>query len=230
MTSKTLNHQGTLAKLPQRWLLLGTATLGLIGITVWGVGQFRSASVGDTSTEIAPAPPKTVTALGRLEPNGEMISLTAPTSMQENRIDELRVAEGDRVEAGQVIAVLDNRDRMQAALLQAEERVRVAQAQLAQVEAGAKTGEIQAQRSEVARLEANLTGDINTQRATIARFEAEVENARVEYQRYASLNDEGAVSASERDARQLTLRTTQRQLEEAQAALARTQAAGQAQI
>ena len=126
--------------------------------------------------------------------------------------------------------MLDNNARLEAALQQTEGQVRIAEAQLAQVQAGAKTGELQAQRSEIARLQADQAGNVNTQRAAIARLEAEVENARVEYQRYDSLNAEGAVSASERDARLLTYQTSQRQLEEARAALGRIQTTSAEQI
>ena len=230
MSLNAASHPTTAALPPRRWLVLGAAILCLTGVLAWGTDRFRIAAVDEALVEPPSVPLQTVTALGRLEPAGEIIYLTAPTSTQESRIAELRVAEGDRVEVGQIIAVLDNRDRLQAALQRAEEQVKVAQARREQVEAGAKTGEIQAQRSEIARLEAELAGNVNTQRAAIARFEAAVENARVEYQRYSALQDEGAVSASERDARQLTYRTAQRQRQEAEAALARIEAAGQAQL
>lgn len=230
MSLNAASHPTTAALPPRRWLVLGAAILCLTGVLAWGTDRFRIAAVDEALVEPPSVPLQTVTALGRLEPAGEIIYLTAPTSTQESRIAELRVAEGDRVEVGQIIAVLDNRDRLQAALQRAEEQVKVAQARREQVEAGAKTGEIQAQRSEIARLEAELAGNVNTRRAAIARFEAAVENARVEYQRYSALQDEGAVSASERDARQLTYRTAQRQRQEAEAALARIEAAGQAQL
>ncbi|MEO0408020.1 MAG: HlyD family efflux transporter periplasmic adaptor subunit [Cyanobacteria bacterium P01_A01_bin.135] len=229
MNANILPHQSAVAKLPQRWLILGAAALGLAGLT-WGITQ-RSGINDEAQTEVVASPEvMTVTALGRLEPEGEIINLTAPTSTQESRVDELRVQEGDRVEAGQIVAVLDNNARLEASLQQAEGQVRIAEAQLAQVRAGAKTGELQAQRSEIARLQADQAGNINTQRATIARLEAEVENARVEYQRYDSLSVEGAVSASERDARLLTYQTAQRQLEEARAALDRIQTTSAEQI
>ena len=108
--------------------------------------------------------------------------------------------------------------------------MQIDRAQLAQVQAGAQTGDLQAQRAEIARLEADQAGNISTQRATIARLEAEVQNARLEAQRYESLFQQGAVSESERDSRQLTYTTSQRQLQEAQAALARIESAGQEQI
>jgi HlyD family secretion protein len=195
------------------------------------VWQFQLAQVQNRQAEIA-IPPEisTVTALGRLEPSGEVLHLMAPTSTQESRIEQLFVQEGDRVESGQLIAILDNHSRLQAELQQAEEQVRIAQAQLAQVQAGAQTGEIQAQQAEIARLEAEQMGRVNAQRATVARLEAEVQNARVEYERYEFLFQEGAVTASQRDAKQLSYTTTQQQLQSAQEELVRLQTTGQAQI
>jgi HlyD family secretion protein len=131
--------------------------------------------------EVQPAPvavvPEvtTVTALGRLEPKGEIVKLSAPSSMEGNRVEKLLVKEGDPVKVGQVIAVLDSRDRMQAALQQAQEAVKVAQANLAKVEAGAKTGEIEAQKAEIARVQAQSLGDERAQTEALARLEAQWE-------------------------------------------------------
>lgn len=50
-------------------------------------------------------------------------------------------------------------DRLQTAVLQAQQQVRVAQAKLAQVQAGANAGEIQAQQASVERLQAQSQGD-----------------------------------------------------------------------
>ena len=55
------------------------------------------------------------------------------------------VKEGDQVKKGQILAILDSRDRLQAELEQAKEQVLINQARLAQVKAGAKTGEITAE-------------------------------------------------------------------------------------
>ncbi len=204
------------------------ATGGASVYTFWQMQSSQSSPAQPVETSTPQI--KTVTALGRVEPEGEVIELSAPTSTEGNRVDELLVQEGDRIRKGQAIAVLNSRDRLQAAVLQAQEQVRVAQAKLTQVRAGAKTGEIQAQRSEIAQLDAERVGDLNTQSATIARLEAEVQNAQVEYQRYASLYQNGAISASQRDSKQLALTTTQRQLQEAQAALDRTRNSRQQQL
>jgi HlyD family secretion protein len=204
------------------------ATGGVMAYTVWA-GRIPQSST-TPSTVISTPQIKTVTALGRLEPEGEAIALSAPTSAEGNRVDQLLVKEGDRVRKGQAIAILNSRDRFQASVMQAQEQVRVAQAKLDQVRAGAKTGEIQAQRSQIAQLEAERVGDLNAQAATVARLEAEVQNAQVEYQRYALLYQNGAVSASQRDSKRLTLTTSQKQLQEAQAARDRTRNSRQQQL
>ncbi|MEO0433103.1 MAG: ABC exporter membrane fusion protein [Cyanobacteria bacterium J06656_5] len=228
MNLTVLSHQRIIEKRGW-WILLGAVVLGVMGVAAWRGLPFPGQR--EDSVDVAVLPEiTTVTALGRLEPEGEIIQLTAPTSAQESRVQELLVTEGDVLEQGQVIAILDNRDLLQAALQKAEQQVKIAQSQLAQVQAGAQTGDLQAQRAEIARLEADQAGNISTQRATIARLEAEVQNAQIEAERYESLFQQGAISESERDAKQLTYTTAKRQLQEAQAALTRIESAGQEQI
>lgn len=223
--------QRTIGKVPKQWgLTAGFVVLGIVGTTGWQAWQSRTMQQDLAQTEIQRPVVTTVSALGRLEPAGELLTITPPTSTQESRIAELLVAEGDRITAGQTIAVLDNRDRLQASLQKAQEQVEIARAKQAQVEAGAKSGEIQAQQAEISRLEAEQAGSIEAQKATIARIEAEVNNARADYQRYASLFQQGALSESERDSRRLTLTTTEQRLAEAEAVLSRIQTTTQQQI
>ena len=155
-----------------------------------------------------------ITALGRLEPTSEVVRVAAPTTLNNDRIAQLLVKRGDRVQAGQVIAVLDSRDRLRMALLEAQERVSTAQARLAQVKAGAKSGEIAAQKAEITRLEQELQGEITTQGAIITRRQSEVNVAQADYNRYLGLYREGAIAASNLDQRRLTLETAKAQLDE----------------
>ncbi|WP_375500364.1 ABC exporter membrane fusion protein [uncultured Nostoc sp.] len=173
---------------------------------------------------------KTVTALGRIEPQGKVIKLSAAVSAEGSRVEKLLVKEGDRVKAGQVIAILNSRDRLQAELEQAQEQVKVAQANLNRTQAGAKPGEIAAQKAAIARTEAERQGDINAQAATTERFQAEVRNAQAEDERYQQLYQQGAISASQRDNKRLNLETAQKSLQEAQAQLNRTQSTSQQKI
>jgi HlyD family secretion protein len=189
-------------------------------------GKVNSGKINSTK----PLQIRTVTALGRLEPNGEIIQVTTAMAGTDNRVGVLNVKEGDRVKKGDVIAVLQSREQLQISLFQAKEQVHVAQSKLAQIKAGAKLSDIAAQRSEVARIDAERAGNLNAQAATIARLEAEVQNARVEYQRYINLYTSGAISASAQDQKQLGLQVAQAQLDEAKATLERTRLTQQNQL
>jgi len=211
------------SRLP-RWAILAIATLvSLGGTTALVFRQLQAPPVNPSQAAVSPKI-KTVTALGRLEPQGEVIKLSAPSSNEGNRVDQLLVQEGDRVKAGQVVAILNSRDRLQTNVAAAQEAVRVAQANLAQTLAGAKQGEIAAQRAVIARTEAEYKGNISGQAATVERLAAELQNAQVEHQRYQALYQAGAVSASQRDSKRLTLETARKASQEAQAALQRIQA------
>ncbi len=204
----------------RKMMLAAIILLGLGSVTT--VGWLRTSSAQREMPAPVSAPMiQTVTALGRLEPQGEVIKLSAPTSNQGNRVDRLLVQEGDRVKSGQVIAILDSYSERKAALAEAEEQVSVAQAKLAITQAGAKQGEIAAQRAEIARLEAERQGNIEAQAATVARLQSELQNAQTEFNRYQTLYQQGAISASQRDSKQLTLDTAQKSLQEAQVTLNR---------
>jgi HlyD family secretion protein len=211
-----------------RWLIgLILTTTAITGAT----GFYVVSQSSQPSPPMATTPPVTkVTALGRLEPETETIKLFAPSALDGDRVDKLLVKQGDRVRAGQTIAILDSRDRLQDALEQAREQVRVAQAKLAQVRAGAKTGEIQAQQATIARYQAEIAGETATQNATIARYQAEVRNAQADYNRFEQLYHQGAISASNIDSRRLTLETAQAQLNEALSGKNRTVETLQAQL
>ncbi|BBD58136.1 DevB family ABC exporter membrane fusion protein [Nostoc sp. HK-01] len=216
----------------RQWIGLGaTALIVAGGVSAYLLSQSPSKPQIENQNAVIISPQiTTVTALGRLEPQGEIIKLSAPTANNGNRVDQLLVKQGDRVKIGQVIAILDSRDRLFAAYQQAQEDVKVAQAKMAITKAGAKTGEINAQRAEIARLEAQRLGDIDAQAATVARLTSEQTNALRQYNRYQSLYEQGAISASDRDSRQLALDTAQKSLQEAQAVLERIQSTSPAQL
>ena len=204
-----------------------------LAVVVGGVTVYRLTKTSTPEAEIPvqtmPAI-KTVTALGRLEPSGEIVQISVSSGVEGNRLDELLVNEGEKIERGQAIAILDSRDRLEAALNQAREQVKVAQANLDVVKAGAKTGEIRAQEAAIARIEAEGSNNIMAQTATVSRIRAELNNARVEYQRYEQLYKDGAISSSERDSKYLALATAKEQLAEAQANLNRIKSSQQQQL
>ncbi|MEM8604494.1 MAG: biotin/lipoyl-binding protein, partial [Cyanobacteria bacterium P01_H01_bin.121] len=203
--------------------------LGGTGVLVWPRLQQRTDSDPAVPVSTVPVQP-TVTALGYLEPDGEVIAVSATTSAEGSRVQELLVQEGDWVEAGQAIAILDSRDRLEAGLSEAQEQVRVAEANLARVLAGSQTGEITAQEANVARVQMERQTAIQAQKATITRLKLELANAEQDVQRYDMLFEEGAISDVDRDQRQLTRDVVAEQLEEAEAQLAQTQTTLAAQI
>ncbi|WP_445638640.1 ABC exporter membrane fusion protein [Nostoc sp. DSM 114161] len=207
------------------------ASLLVGGISFYTVKLWQNSVTQESQVPAKKLPQlKTVTALGRIEPQGEVIKLSAAVSGEGSRVEKLLVKEGDRVKAGQVIAILSSYDRLLAALKETQEQVKVAQANLNRTQAGAKRGEITAQKAAIARLKAERQGDIDAQAATIAKFQAELQNAQAENGRYEQLYQQGAISASQRDSKHLNLETAQKNLQQAQAQLNRTQSTSQQQI
>jgi HlyD family secretion protein len=217
-------------KLSKLWLVgLGFGAIALIG----GVSYYRFSQRSDLSSSEpaqAVAAPERISALGRLEPESRVIRLSPPLALDGDRILEIRVKEGETVRSGDLIAVLDSRDRLQDELRQANEQVSVAQARLTQIKAGAKSGEIVAQQAEIERLEAEQRGSLEAQAATVTRLASELRNAETEYQRYQSLYQQGAISASQRDSKRLSLDTARGNLQEAQAVQARLRSTSPQQL
>lgn len=218
-----------------QWLINVVILMTLINgiFSVYNLVKFRAISqsaVPIASPNSIDAVRLAVTGLGRLEPQGEVIRLSAPTSAQGARVSQILVKEGDSVKQGQIIAVLDSYEPRLAALNAATQQVKISRAQLAKVQAGAQTGQIKAQQATIARLEAELRGEIPAQQAAIARLQAELSNADAEYQRYQNLYQEGAISASQFDSKRLPVATVQQQLNEARATLNRTTSSYREQI
>jgi HlyD family secretion protein len=163
-----------------KWIAIGAsvAAILLIPAGLHFAGIFAQKPPETTQSKaVAPkaATINAVTALGRLEPLGEVIKVSAPSSqMGSSTIEKILVKEGDKVKAGQPIAILDNRQRLEAAVSKAQEDVKVAAVNLDKIKAGAKQGEVNAQKAEISRLQSQLQGDRATYIATKARLEAQL--------------------------------------------------------
>ncbi|UKO99004.1 ABC exporter membrane fusion protein [Nostoc sp. UHCC 0870] len=203
-------------KYPNRTLIVGAVALAVASGASSLYFLSSAGNSGEKATSVVSRPVmKAVTALGRIEPEGEVIQVSVSQTAGSNRVAELLVKQGDRIQKGQIIAILDNRDIRLATLNRAKQQVKVAQSQLAQVKAGAKQGEIAAQQAIISELEAELRQEVVARVATVKRLEAEVRNAEIEYQRYQYLQKTGAVSVSMGDSKKLTLETAQESLREA---------------
>jgi HlyD family secretion protein len=159
-----------------RWsLIVAFIALGMVGIWTYVSKQQAAKEAAAKQQLIAAIKIKTVTALGTLAPQGEIVKLSAPTSIDGVKIERLLVGEGDTVKTGQVIAILDSRGRLEAALEEAKAKVSVAQASLATTKAGAKQGEINAQKATITRLQAERVTGIELLKATLAKVIAETD-------------------------------------------------------
>jgi HlyD family secretion protein len=143
-----------------------------------------------------------VSSLGRIQPEDRTIVLGARSlSGQPSIIGELLVKEGDDVEAGEVVAILNSRKELEATSRQAEARIKVAESRRNQVMAGAKAADVAAQQEEVKRLEIELA------------------NAQAEHARTDRLYKASAVSTSAWEQSRLRVDSTTRLVEAARARL-----------
>lgn len=230
--------------------LAASAAAASIALGAIGLSQWNRATAEQQAQSSTPGPVvrSGVTALGRLEPESEVVRLAAPLALDGDRVSELRVQEGDQVRAGQVVALLASETVLAAEYNEANRQVQVAEARLAQVKAGAKTGDINSQRAAVNRVQAEWQGNTDAQRAQLSRLraqwqgqlaqqsaavrrlEAELANAQSEYRRYEALYQEGAESASRYDSKRLSVETLFRQLQEARAELNRLDRTGRQEV
>ncbi|MEL6605791.1 MAG: HlyD family efflux transporter periplasmic adaptor subunit [Cyanobacteria bacterium J06614_10] len=206
---------------------------GLLATAFGGVTLYRimpALNEQPVSPEAVSVLPPTVVALGRLEPASAVINLSVPLTLEGDRIAKLLVTEGETVSAGQIIAVLDSKDRLAQLVAESQAQLQAAERSLALVRAGEKEGAIAAQRATIAQLEADLSGALSAQSATLVRLQAEQRNAQTEYRRFAQLYQQGAVSASTRDEKQVALETLQAQVAEAEAERVRSRQTLQSEI
>lgn len=147
----------------------------------------------------AALPPAAVACLGHLIPGEGVIEVGAPYSVGGGPcvLTELRVHRGDRVQAGQILAVLHPYPVALAEAAAAAAQVKVAEAALAQVRAGAKPD------------------DVAALRASVAQREAELENERPNYARAQTLFKEKSISVTDLEAAQRSFTVAEQALDEA---------------
>jgi HlyD family secretion protein len=120
-----------MGRLPGRpWLLAGGGALLLL-VAVLAMRPRPKPP----AAPVAPAPvlqPEAVSALGYLEPAGEVVQMAAPVSgiAGTPRLSLLLVQEGQRVRRGQLLASFDNRPRLKADLAAVNARLQALQAQI----------------------------------------------------------------------------------------------------
>ena len=157
---------------------LALTTCGLL-ILLSGCAAGRT----EQTAKVAPAKPNAVVALGRIQPNGEVIKLSVANA-QDSRVDRILIKEGDFVKQNQVIAILQGIDRKQAEVRDALADVKLRQIELGKVSQGDfKKSQINAQNAVLNRLQAQLTTTRTQQQAALTGAKSQLQNAEANYQR-----------------------------------------------
>ncbi len=136
-----------------RTVLLGIA--GLLALAAGGFALRGNPGAGQHAARPAAAvqaEPVGVGALGRVEPASRVRRLNQPGGFAVTRVDRVLVSEGDRVAAGQVLAVLADAPQRDATVAQSEAAVAEARAALEKTRAGGRPSEIAAQRARIENL------------------------------------------------------------------------------
>ncbi|KAM3093286.1 efflux RND transporter periplasmic adaptor subunit [Phormidesmis sp. 146-35] len=205
-------------KLP-RWLL-GLMVAGVIAIPAGTYWASRTATPqADIKTLTTPVKSETltmrITASGTIAPV-QTVNLSPKTP---SRIAELYVEQGDRVEAGQVIARMENNE-LQAQRAQAVASLEEAQQRLNQLKVGTRVEEIRQSESEVTRAQ----GEINRVQGQIADAQSQLEFARTQTRRQRELANQGAIAANSLDEFLRKERSAQEALNQVRAQLSQSQA------
>ena len=173
---------------------------------------------GGTSTPIAvpaPKPPtaeeaaaaaarrqRTVVGLGKLVPASDVVVIATPYGSGDARIASLKVAEGERVAKGQLIALLDNEAALQALV-------------------GSAKATVDARAAVVAQTLAIVRASRDEARAGLERAEATSRNAQLDLERIEALFRKGVASEAMFQQRRTQRDEAAREVEKARATLSR---------
>ena len=137
-----------------------------------GAGTSTPIAVAPPQPAVAPEPaPPSITALGRLMPEGDVVRLAAPFGAGDSRVARLLVTEGEVVAKGQLIAELDSLPQYRAALSTAQANLAAKKAVLVQARASvaAALTEAQANRDRAASVAALAEEEAARYRDLMAR-------------------------------------------------------------
>ena len=182
-----------------RWRLRLVGALVIVAVLAVAVWRLFFAGQG--------LPPGVIGVSGRIE--GDDSAVAAKLS---GRIREITVREGDQVEAGQVIAVLDDaqvrarEQQAEAAVRQAEARVRLTQHQITVFKEQLRQNELGVEQAKT-----DAQGRVNEAEARLAAAEAQLAQAEASYaqakwerETYTRLYAQGAVAEQETRQKQYT--------------------------
>lgn len=192
-------------KHPTRWLIgLVAAGAVAIGSTTYVLVQTRPKL--DIEQLTVPVAAKSVTL--RINASGKVVPIQSVNLSPKTagRLVDLLVEQGDRVQAGQIIARMDSAD-VQAQLAQARAKLAEAQAQLDKALAGSRPEEISQSRARLAQAEAELAQarngtrpeEIQQAKAQVAAAQSRVNLTSSRVGRNRNLYQQGAIAQDKLD-------------------------------
>ncbi len=211
-----------------RWgLISGAIALALLGLGLSRLIIVRQTDSSATDAEIPAAPQRVeVVALGRVEPDGEVVRMGGPAG---ERLQELRVRQGDEVQADAVVAVLESYEERLAERDYAATQLAEAQQQL-QAQTSVGEAQIVEAQTRLDRTTQPSTFELASQQSTIRELDASLSLAQQDLRRNQALFAEGAISRQDLDRQQTQVQELQEQLNSAQANLARLERLLQAEV
>jgi HlyD family secretion protein len=145
---------------------------------------------------------RSVVALGRLVPDGKVITISPPYGAGDARIEEVKVAIGQHVERGETVALLDNNQSLEAAVGSAEANVALQRATLEQTRR-------------------SISASYEEARATLERAQTGAQLATQDFHRQQELYKKGAGVQAELDQAAAALAQAQRDVAKAEATVSR---------
>jgi HlyD family secretion protein len=210
------------AKHPLPWLIgiVAVATVA-VGTATYAVVQIQGRET-DLSELTVPVTAEnlsiTIEASGTVVPD-KSVNLSPKTS---GRIKELYVEQGDFVQQGQRLALMEN-DDIQAQSVQAQANLNQARARLAEARAGNRIEQIQQAQAQVVQARARLEQAEESTTSQVEQLESQVTAANSRFElaqnrvdRYQYLLEQGAVALDRYDEALNEFRSAQASLDEAQ--------------
>ena len=174
------------------------------GAAVLVVGTHAQKPVSPIVAQVAL--PASVVGLGFLEPSSTILKVGAPGSPDAARVATLGVAEGDEVQAGQVIATLDTAAKLA-------------------VQVEASSAQVQLKRLMLEKQRIDIAYAIETRRSALVRAHAELESTQADFLRQQSLVSSRVVAVSVFEKARKDFLTARATVVETEAALRRVEAA-----
>lgn len=223
-------------KRPLPWIM-GLITAGILAVA--GAAYFvidSKTSKIDLAKLTVPVQAQNLTV--RITANGSVVpiqsvNLSPKTS---GRLAKLFVEQGDKVQQGQRVALMENGD-LQARYFQAKANLTKAQASLAEVQAGSRPEEIAQAQARLLQAQARLDearagkpSDIDQARAQVEAARSRLALAKLRAERYQSLAEQGAVNLDQRDEAMTELRNANAALFEAEQRLQKVRTGSRPEI